>query len=371
MSYKTSLLDIPFGGAKGCIFIDPNEYTFEEQVKITRRFTVELWKRSMINAATDVMGPDEGTDERIMNIIRETYCNVISNNTINIDSVVTGKSVALGGVGVSKISAGWGIACAIRNLEHHLSHKAIAGSGLSSGRSKKSIIIHGWNLRTKQAASFLVKKDYKIVGIVDGQHGCFNAIGFDPDEIWDYRAKHGSLEGISKNLNNPAEILSQKCDIFLAGAGELSIGKEIAENIRCKLIVEGCNSPFTGEAFESLRKNEKVVLPDIIAYTGSLICSYLEWLKNLEHRNLTLLFKRFEANMRNNLLDMLSSSDIGTKKPSYKGPEEDDLILSTIDEMQDVAFKKVLNEASDHNIDLKSAALKIAIENIYNISYKH
>jgi glutamate dehydrogenase (NAD(P)+) len=371
MSYKISLLDIPFGGAKGCIFIDPAKYSIEEKVNITRRFTIELWKRSMINAATDVMGVDEGTDEKIMNVIRETYSSINSNNDINIDSVVTGKSVALGGVGVSKIAASWGIACAIRNVENYLNDIIIASSGLSSGRSKKSIIIHGWNLRTKDAASFLVKKDYKIVGIVDGDHGCFNAIGFDPDEIWEYKNKNGSLQGISKNLNNPKEILSQKCDIFLASAGELTLDKDIAENINCKLIVEGCNSPFTGEAVQVLRNNEKVVLPDIFAFTGSIICSYLEWLKNLEHRNLTLLFKRFEANTRNNLLDMLSSSDIGTKKPTYKGPEEDDLILSTIAEMQDVAFKKMLDEAKKHNIDLRTAALKIAIEEIYNVSYKH
>ena len=371
MTYKSTLLDIPFGGAKGCVFIDPTKYSYEEQVNITRRFTIELWKRSMINAATDVMGPDDGTDEKIMNIIRETYCNVISNNNINIDSVVTGKSVALGGVGVSKIAASWGITCAIRNIENYLNDSIIASSGLSSGRSKKSIIIHGWNFKTKTAASFLVKKDYKIVGIVDGEYGCFNAIGFDPDDIWEYKNKNGSLEGISKNLNNPKEILAQKCDIFLAGNGELSLNKEIAENIKCKLIVEGCNSPFTSEAIEVLRENNKVVLPDVLAFTGSIICSYLEWLKNLEHRNLTLLFKRFEANMRNNLLDMLSSSDIGTKKPSYKGPEEDDLILSTIAEMQDVAFKKILVEAKEHNLDLRTSALKIAVEKIYNLSYKH
>ena len=149
MSYKTSLLDIPFGGAKGCIFIDPANYSYTEKVNITRRFTVELWKRSMINAATDVMGPDEGTDESIMNIIRETYSNMLNDNNINIDSSVTGKSLALGGVGVSKIASGWGIACAITNVENYLNEKIIGSSGLSGGRSKKSVIIHGFKNASK------------------------------------------------------------------------------------------------------------------------------------------------------------------------------------------------------------------------------
>jgi glutamate dehydrogenase (NAD(P)+) len=366
MSFKNSLHDIPFGGAKGCIFIDPEKYCYEDKVQIMRRFTIEMWKRSMINAATDVMGPDEGTDEKMMNVIRETYSNVLSHNTTDIDAVVTGKSLVLGGLGVSKIAAGWAIANVAKYTRDNLDNKLLAQTGLSTGRSKKSVIINGLRNSSKDAAKFLIKNDFKIVGIIDGEYGCFNAIGFEPDEIWEYKKQHGSLKGISKNLHKPSDILSQKCDVLLASSGELSIDKGMAELIGCKLIIEGCNSPFTFEALEVLKLNKKVIIPDILGYSGSIICSYLEWLKNLEHRNLTLLFKRFEANSRNNLLKLLSTSDIGiTKDFHYLGPEEDDLVLSTIEEIVDVSFENVLKTAEEFDLDLRQAALKIAVERIY------
>ncbi len=106
-SYKAALHNIPFGGAKGCIFIDPLKYTYEEKVRIIRRFTVELWKRSMIGASVDVMGPDIGTDDRMMNIIKDTYKSVISSNSVEVDAVVTGKGINFGGIKDSKIASGY------------------------------------------------------------------------------------------------------------------------------------------------------------------------------------------------------------------------------------------------------------------------
>lgn len=116
-SYKAALHNIPFGGAKGCIYIDPTKYTYEEKVRIVRRFTVELWKRSMIGASTDVMGPDIGTDDKIMNIIKDTYKSVISNNSTEVDAVVTGKGVAFGGIKDAKIASGYGTACVVKFLQ--------------------------------------------------------------------------------------------------------------------------------------------------------------------------------------------------------------------------------------------------------------
>jgi glutamate dehydrogenase (NAD(P)+) len=116
-SYKAALNNIPFGGAKGCVYIDPSKYTYEEKVRIVRRFTVELWKRSMIGASTDVMGPDIGTDEKMMNIIKDTYKSVISSNSVDVDAVVTGKSVAFGGIKDSRIASGYGTASVAKYIQ--------------------------------------------------------------------------------------------------------------------------------------------------------------------------------------------------------------------------------------------------------------
>lgn len=366
MTYKASLHSIPFGGAKGCIFIDPTKYTYEEKVRIMRRYTIEMWKRSMISAATDVMGPDIGTDEKMMNIIKDTYKNVLHNQSVETDAVVTGKGVRFGGLGVSKLSAGYGIYRNIKYIEENLDNKILEKTGLGKGGSKKSVIINGYNEHSYNMAKLLTKCDFKIVGIVDGEHGCFNAIGFDPEEIWQYKKKNDGLQGISRRLNRSEEILAQKCDIFVAASRELSITKSLAETLKCKVLVEGSNQPLNKDAIDICIKKDILVIPDIQSYSGGFICSYLEWLKNLEHRNLTLLFKRFESNSRKQMIKMLATSDIGMVPDTYTGPEEDELVLTTLEEIMDNSMNDILRVAAEFNVDLRSAAYKIAIERIYD-----
>lgn len=371
MSYKAALHDIPFGGAKGCIYIDPKKYTYEEKVRIVRRYTLEMWKRSMISASTDVMNPDIGTDETIMNIIKESYKN-LARNDVELDAVVTGKGMAFGGIGVSKKAAGYGVARAATFVEENLeSNKILSKTGLGSGASKKSVIIQGFGVVGINYAKYLVKNgNYKIVGITDEGTGCFNAGGFDPEEIYAYKKKNDGLQGISRTLNKPEDICAQKCDIFISSQREMIVTKQIAENLKCRLLIEASNAPCTKSALEVLNKRDIMVIPDILSYSGGFIVSYLEWLKNLEHRNLVLLFKRFESNSRKILLKSLSTSDYGTFDQNYSGPTEDELVLMTIEEIMDQSFREVLSVAEEFSVDMKTAAFKIAIESIYN-KYKN
>ena len=364
MSYKASFLNIPFGGAKGCIYIDPNDYTYEEKVKIVRRFTVELWKRSMIGASTDVMGVDIGTDHKIMNIIRDTYKNVISNNSTDIDACVTGKGINSGGLESSKIASGFGTARCLKYIQENSNNKILAQTKLGSGGSTKSIILHGFTRNSINFVNNLPQNDFKIIGIVDGDFACFNAMGFNIEEIDNYQQKNGSLEGISKLVNKPEEVLSKRCDIFVACKEQLVTGA-MAENLNCKLIVEAANLPLKSEAISIVRKRGITVLPDLLSYSGGFIISYLEWLKNLEHRNLTLLFKRFESNSIASLKKMLTTSDYGTKMEDYKGPEENDLILTCIEEITDNSFTEMLDIAEKLNVDLRTAAYTIALGRLY------
>jgi glutamate dehydrogenase/leucine dehydrogenase len=289
-----------------------------------------------------------------------------------LDAVVTGKGIAFGGIGVSKKAAGYGVARAATYVEENLeTNKLLAKTGLGSGGSKKSIIIQGFGVVGINYAKYLHKSgNYKIVGITDEGTGCFNPAGFDPEEIYDYKKKNDGLQGISRTLNKPEDILSQKCDIFISSQREMSVTKQIAENIKCKLLIEASNAPCTKPAHDILNKRDITVIPDVLSYAGGFIVSYLEWLKNLEHRNLVLLFKRFESNSRKILLKSLSTSDFGNFKHEYSGPTEDELVLMTIEEIMDKSFSEVLLVAEEYNVDLKTAAFKIAIESIYN-KYKN
>lgn len=366
MTYKAALHNIPFGGAKGCIYINPRKFTFEEKVRIVRRYTVEMMKRSMMSAATDVMNPDVGTDERIMNVVKETYKTFVSHGDVNIDAVVTGKTLNFGGIGVSKQAAGFGLCRAASYVLENLDNKILKSTGLGIGGSKKSVIIQGYGQIGYNMAKLLVKSDFKIVGMTDENVGCFNPSGFDPDEIYAYKKKNDGLQGISKSLNKPEDVLTQRCDIFVSSDREMNFKKTLAEKVKCKLFIEACNAPATKDALDVLNKRGIVVLPDILAYSGGFIVSYLEWLKNLEHRNLTLLFKRFESNSKNVLIKLLATSDFGGAiQDTLCGPTEDELVLMTIEEIMDNSFKEVLAVAEEYSVDLKTAAFKIAIERIH------
>jgi len=367
-SYKAALHDIPFGGAKGCINIDPTKYTYEEKVRIVRRFTVELWKRSMISASTDVMGTDIGTDDKIMNIIKDTYKSVISSNSVEVDAVVTGKGILFGGIKDSKIASGYATALVAKYIQENAGNKAFSTTRLGSGGSTKSIILHGLTNNSINFVNNLPKKDFKVIGIVDNDYGCFNSMGFNINEIEDYKKKNGSLKGISKTLYEPQEILSKKCDIYVP-CKEYIVNKSIAQNIQCKMVLEASNFPMLSDANQVFKDRNIIIIPDLIAYSGGFIISYLEWLKNLEHRNLTLLFKRFEGNSINALTKMLTTSDFGVIKDPYKGPDESDLILSTLEEILFNSFKKVIETSQEHNVDFRNACYMIAMKRIFE-TYK-
>jgi len=369
-SYKSALHNIPFGGAKGCIFIDPAKYTYEEKVRIVRRFTVELWKRSMIGASTDVMSPDIGTDDKMMNIIKDTYKSVISTNSVELDAVVTGKSLVFGGIRDSKVASGFATACVVKFIQENLNNKLLAktklGLGAGAGSSTNSIILHGLTQNSINFVNCLPKNEFKIIGVVDGDSGCFNCMGIDINEVQYYKKRYGSLQGISKTLCQPKEILRKSCDIYVP-CKENIVDKEIAESIRCKLVIEASNFPMQREAIKSFKRREITVIPDLLAYAGGYIVGYLEWLKNLEHRNLTLFFKRFEMKSMNSLTKMLETSNFGgIYKEPFKGADEGDLILSTLEEIMDISFTNMLNTAEEYKIDLRDAAYLIALNRIYD-----
>lgn len=365
-SFKASLHNIPFGGAIGCICVNSSKYTYEEKVGILRRFTVELWKRSMIGASTDVMGPDRGTDFRDMNIIQDTYKTVISNNSVENEACVTGKSVKFGGIKDYDKAAAYATAKCIEFVTKNLDNMKLKNRRLGRG-GKQSIILHGLTRDSIKIINYLPKDDYKVIGIVEGDYGCFNTLGFNMEEIHDYYLKNNkSLQGISKTLNDPREILSKTADIYLP-TKELIVDKEIAENLKCKIVFEGSNFSLNKEAIEKFKSRHLMVVPDLLCYAGDIIIGYLEWLKNLEHRNLTLLFKRFDSNSRNTMIKMIKTSDYGVIADHYAGPEENELIFSTLEEIVENSFKKVLDLCNENTeLSLREASYMIALDNIYN-----
>jgi len=362
---KANLHDIPFGGAIGCIYINPFKYTHEEKVKIVRRYTAELWKRSMIGASTDIMGPDRGTDYRYMNIIQDTYKSIIAHNSVEIDAVVAGKSPLFGGLERSEEACGFSTAKCATFIMNNVDHKKFRTTGLATG-GKKSILLHGLTKNAVTMIKNLPKQDFKVIGIIEGKFGCFNTMGFDVEEIQDYYIKNKTLEGISEKLNDPMEILAKKADFYIP-AKEMVVDKNVAKILQSKIILEASNFALTKDAIDILRERKLICVPDILSHAGELIIAYLEWLKNLEHRNLTILFKRFDINSRRTMINMISSDDSAILKANeYKGPSESDLIFTTLNKIVDDSFRKVMKYSAENDICLRDASYIIALQRFYN-----
>lgn len=301
-----------------------------------------------------------------MNIIQNTYKTIIDNNSVDIDSVVTGKSKSFHGLDRSEEACGFSTATCLSFVMKNVDHKKFRNTGLGIG-GKKSILLHGLTKNSINLIKNLPKNDFKVIGIVDGEYGCFNTMGFDVEEINDYLKKNKTLKGISKTLDNPIEILSKKADFYIP-AKEMVCNKEIANALQAKIIVEASNFALTKEAIDILRIREIICVPDILSHAGELIIAYLEWLKNMEHRDLTIMFKRFDMNSRNTLIKMISSDDTTAllKINDYKGPEESDLIFTTLNKIVDDSFRKVMKYSVDNNVCLRDACYIIALNKIYN-----
>lgn len=322
----------------------------------------------MISASCDIMSVDVGTDSKMMNIIKDTYKTVLNTNSVEIDAVVTGKGVTFGGLESYNKSFGYGIARAAIFLEKNCDkHKLLRNTNLQSGGSKKSVIIKGFSKNGFYVAKTLLAKDknFKIVGITHGENGIYNQIGIDPDEVVYHLEKNeNSLKGIAKQILTCNEVLTRKCDIVIATDKEFSIDSNLAECLNCKVFIDGTNAPpLTYDAEQYLIKKGILVVPGVLSYSGEFICGYLEWLKNLEHRNLTILFKRFEKKLRNQFINMITQTP--NSNIEYEGPTEDDLVLTTITEMIEQAFESMLIVAETDKIDLRTAAYSLALNKIY------
>jgi len=370
MTYKAALFNVPFGGAKGNIYIDPSKYTYNDKVVIIRQYTIEMWKRSMISASCDIMSVDVGTDTKLMNVIKDSYKTVLNSNSVLVDAVVTGKGVRFGGLEGYDKSFGYGIASTVNFLERNCgNYKLLKKTNIEAGKSKKSVIIKGFFENGYDVAkSLLGISDYfKIVGITRDDVGIYNQLGIDPDDIMDYLSKNNNkLDGFLKTKKyTDAEIITKKCDILIVTDSEFSVDKKLAEALNCKVFVDGTNVPqLTFEAEKYLDNKGILIIPSLLSFSGQFICGYLEWLKNLEHKNLTILFKRFEKNLRAQFIRMITKSKEASDD-GWEGPTEKELVLTTISEMMDEAFKNMIEISQDDGINLRQAAFSIALNRIY------
>lgn len=315
MSWKCALADLPYGGAKGGVAIDPRKFSIGELERITRRYTSEMIP--FISPQTDVMAPDMGTNEQTMAWIMDTYSHQIG---YTVPSIVTGKPVSIGGSLGRKEATGRGVA--------FLADRVIEILKLPED---SRVIVQGFGNVGSYAAAGMAKYGARIVGISDVGGGIYNPKGLDLAALEDHVARTGVVAGFGggDKISNE-DLLIQPCEVLIPAAMDRVITAKNAGKLKCRILAEGANGPTTVEADAILRQRPEIfVIPDILCNSGGVIVSYFEWVQDLQS------FFWAETEIFDKLYRILGQT------------------LDT-----------VMKQAKKHNIDNRTAALSIGIQKV-------
>jgi glutamate dehydrogenase (NAD(P)+) len=370
MTYKCAIVNVPFGGAKGGIKINPRKYSEFELQKITRRYTAELIRKNFIGPGTDVPAPDYGTGEREMAWIVDTYESMKPGEIDGLASV-TGKPVSQGGVRGRKEATGLGVFYGVREVCSM--HDIMQRVGLPVGVEGKRIVVQGLGNVGYHTAKFFREHGSKIVAIAEYEGAIFCEKGLSEEEVFNHRKKTGSILNFpgATNLNASSDALELECDILIPAALENVINKDNAANVKAKIIGEAANGPLTPDADEILAKKGTLIIPDMYLNAGGVTVSYFEWLKNLSHVRYGRMEKRFTENMNKQILgavEHLTGKNVAIKERSLieHGPSEVDLVYSGLEETMIEATHEIMNcwKANPKIPDMRTASYVVAIDKV-------
>ncbi|TVP43659.1 MAG: Glu/Leu/Phe/Val dehydrogenase [Mongoliibacter sp.] len=373
MTYKCALVNIPFGGAKGGVSIDPLKYNERQLEKITRRYTAELIKKKFIGPAIDVPAPDYGTGAREMAWIVDTF-EAFNPELINAKGAVTGKPLSQHGIDGRTEATGQGVFYGIREAVSVA--EDMEALGLSVGLKGKSVIIQGLGNVGYYSAKYLKESGAKIIGVAEWNGGIWNESGIDIEELKTYQIENKGFKGYSKGefVKNSGEMLTYPCDILVPAALENQITDKNADKIQAKIIGEAANGPVTNEAEKILLKKGVMIIPDMYLNAGGVTVSYFEWLKNLSRVSFGKLEKRYDMEKYRKLLGTIENATgerftEDERDALIKGASERDLVLSGLEETMVTAYHDMNRTRKEKGIQsLRTAGFILALQRI-SISY--
>lgn len=376
MTYKCALVEVPFGGSKGGLRIDPRQYDEDELERITRRFTYELSRRSLISPSQNVPAPDMGTGEREMAWMADAYKRLHPED-IDARGCVTGKPLSMGGIAGRVEATGRGIQYALHEAFRH--PELIKPTGLEGGLGGKRIIVQGLGNVGYHAAKFLSQEDgAKIIAVIERDGAISNEDGLNIEDLRAHLAQTGGIADFAGGRFDPnvAAALELDCDILIPAAVEAVIHAGNAKAIKARMIIEAANGPLTAEADQILRERGTLIIPDMYANAGGVTVSYFEWVKNLSHIRFGRMERR-QQEARHQLLvselEQLSADrglgwtlSQGFKEKYLRGADELELVRSGLDDTMRGAFQNMADVLySDNRVtDLRTAAYVVAIRRI-------
>lgn len=371
MTYKCAIVDVPFGGSKGGLYIDPTKYTRDELQLITRRFTRELADKGFLSPATNVPAPDVGTGQREMAWIADTYKHLYPED-INHVACVTGKPVEHGGIRGRTEATGRGVQYALQEFFRH--PMEVKTAGLAGSLEGKRIVIQGLGNVGYHASKFLSEEDgVKVIAVIEHDGAIINPDGIHIEELHFYMNDHKGVKGFvgGEYVEDGASILEMECDILIPAALEAVIHEHNAPNIQAKLIAEAANGPITFEGDRILRSRNITILPDAYMNAGGVIVSYFEWIRNLSHVRFGRLERRFDEARGNCIVHALENMT-GKEAPDHirknlsRGADEFDLVRSGLDDSMRQGLQEIIDiyHRNEKIEDYRTAAYVIALSKL-------
>ena len=371
MTYKCAIVDVPFGGSKGGLMIDPSQYERDELQMITRRFARELVRKGFLSPATNVPAPDMGTGEREMAWIADTYKHLHPED-INYAACVTGKPVAHGGIRGRSEATGRGVVYAMREFFRHADDMKRAG--ISGSLAGKRIIVQGLGNVGYHAAKLLDEEnEARIIAVIEKDGAIINDDGIPIEKLKQHIIEHHTIKGFPEGTftDKGRSVLELNCDILLPAAMESQITAENAERIQAQLIIEAANGPVTFEADEILGKRGVTILPDAYVNAGGVTVSYFEWIRNLSHIRFGRMERRFDESRGQHLITAIESLTQQTipewlRNEIVRGADELDLVRSGLDDTMRIAYQEISKIRSENGKvhDFRTAAYVVAVNKI-------
>ena len=314
MTWKTALVDIPYGGGKGGIGINPSDYSKVELERISRKFFRAI--DPIIGVNIDIPAPDVNTNAQVMSWFMDEY----SQTHGYTPGIVTGKPLELGGSEGREAATGRGTAIITRE----------AAEKWNIDLKGAKVVVQGFGNVGSYAAKFLNEYGCKIIGVSDISGGLYDPDGFDVEELFDYNYDHRTIDGYKygKKITNE-ELLALECDFLIPAALGSAINEDNVKSLNCKIIVEAANGPVTGEAADKLWKKKIAIIPDILTNAGGVTVSYFEWVQNLQQ---------------------------------FKWPEDE--INQKLEQKMVAAFNEVYSVKQNKNVPMRIASFMVAIDRV-------
>ena len=369
MTFKCAVVDVPFGGAKGGLLIDPKQYDEESLEKITKKFARELIRKGYLSPARDVPAPDMGTSQREMGWILDAYKSLRPDD-INHAACVTGKSTDHGGIKGRLEATGRGVCEALKEFFRHSNE--LTKHSIDGTLSDQTIIIQGFGNVGINSAKALYDNGARIIGVAEREGGIFSEDGIDIYQLEKYQSEKQTILNFpnTQNVKKSIDLLSYKCDILIPAALEGVITLNNADTIQAKIICEGANGPITYRANKKLLEKKKVIIPDIYANAGGVTVSYFEWIRNTSHIRMGRLNKRYEEDRGEAIIKAIQSiSDKTIPKNLIKqlvhGANEEDIIASGLEDTMRTSFQDMLENKEKYDLDsYRMSAYAVALKKI-------